>query len=52
MTAELIMAVTLLAAYAMRLLADAFRDKRAKAEAWSKRQHEERMAAMPAGGAE
>ena len=40
----------LLAAYAMRLLADAARDKRAKAEAENKRQHDERMAVMPAGG--
>ena len=52
MTAAALIAVlaALDAAYAMRLLADAARDKRAKTEAENKRQHDERMALMPAGG--
>lgn len=52
MTAAALYAVLayLLARDALRLYADARRDKRAKAEAENKRQHEQRMAVMPAGG--
>lgn len=49
MTADVILVVLLLAYYG-KLTADAARDKRAKTEAENKRQHDERMAVMPAGG--